>query len=72
MNKLTRKIRDKGYALPEFLKIIGYSLRWYRTHEKEGAAKYEYLRGLIDDTTDLGEHKFANNNGENGGGLNIT
>jgi hypothetical protein len=35
MNKLTRKIKDKGYSLPEFCKEIGYSLRWYRDHEKK-------------------------------------
>tara|TARA_R100000951_G_scaffold107151_1_gene102259 strand:+ start:6825 stop:6986 length:162 start_codon:yes stop_codon:yes gene_type:complete len=32
MNKLTRKIRNKGYTLLEFCEAIGYSLRWYRTH----------------------------------------
>ena len=32
MNKLTRKIRSKGYTLLEFCEIIGYSLRWYREH----------------------------------------
>jgi hypothetical protein len=32
MNKLTRKIRNKGYTLLEFCEVIGYSLRWYREH----------------------------------------
>lgn len=35
MNKLTRKIKGKGYSLPEFCKVIGFSLRWYREHEKQ-------------------------------------
>jgi hypothetical protein len=37
LNKLTRKIRNKGYTLLEFCKLMDICLRTYRTHEhKEG------------------------------------
>lgn len=32
MKKHTRMIRNKGYTVNEFCLMIGYSLRWYRTH----------------------------------------
>lgn len=48
MNTLTRKIKNKGYSLSEFLIVIGFSLRWYREHEKPGAGKHEFLVGKID------------------------
>ena len=49
MNILTRKIKAKGYTLKEFLRKINYSLRWYRTHEIEGAKEHEFLVGQIDE-----------------------
>ena len=49
MNVLTRKIRNKGYSLSEFLIVIGFSLRWYREHEKPGAGKYDFLVGKMDE-----------------------
>lgn len=35
MNKLTRKIKAKGYTLPEGVKAMGISLSTYRKLEKE-------------------------------------
>ena len=49
MNKLTRRIRNKGYTLEEFCQKIGMSLRWYRTHEKEDSPKHLKLVQIIDD-----------------------
>ena len=49
MNKLTRKIKDKGYSLPEFLKEIGYSLRWYRDHEKKDNKQNKMIVDKIDE-----------------------
>ena len=48
MNPLTRKIRNKGYTLKQFLEKIGFSLRWYRTHEIKGAARHDELNNMID------------------------
>lgn len=48
-NELTLKIRAKGYTVNEFLLKIGRSLRWYRTHEIKGAAKYNWLAEKIDE-----------------------
>tara|TARA_R110000765_G_scaffold283346_1_gene380363 strand:+ start:430 stop:594 length:165 start_codon:yes stop_codon:yes gene_type:complete len=48
MNPLTRKIRNKGYTLLEFCEAIGFSLRWYRTHEIKGAARHDKLNRMID------------------------
>jgi hypothetical protein len=53
MNKLTRKIRNKGYTLLEFCEIIGYSLRWYREH----AVKDNKQNKLINDKVDKLENK---------------
>jgi len=49
MNKLTKKIKAKGYTISQFLGTIDRSLRWYRTHEIEGAAKYEFLAKKIEE-----------------------
>jgi hypothetical protein len=48
MNPLTRKIRNKGYTLKQFCEKIGYSLRWYRTHEIKGASRHDELNNMID------------------------
>ena len=48
MNKLTRKIRDKGYTLNEFCHAIGYSLRWYRTHASKDNKQNELIKSEID------------------------
>ena len=52
MNKLTRKIRNKGYTLQQFCDSIGYSLRWYRTHcgqgNKQSAAIEAHINNLED------------------------
>ena len=47
MNTLTRKIKNKGYSLPEFCEIIGYSLRWYRLHEKQDNKQNELITETI-------------------------
>ena len=47
MNPFTRKIRNKGYTLKQFLEKIGFSLRWYRTHAVKGAARHEELSDMI-------------------------
>lgn len=49
MNKLTRKIKDKGYSLPEFCKVQSICLRTYRTYEKEDHALNEMLVRWVDD-----------------------
>ena len=50
MNPVTRKIRDKGYNLGEFCKLIGYSLRWYReyanTDTKQGDKINEFVSNV--------------------------
>ncbi len=48
MNKLTRKIRNKGYTLLEFCKVIGYSLRWYRTHVNKSNKQNDLINEEID------------------------
>ena len=48
MNKLTRKIRNKGYTLNEFCHAIGYSLRWYREHASKDNKQNEFLVRLVD------------------------
>jgi hypothetical protein len=52
INPLTRKIRNKGYTLKQFLEKIGFSLRWYRTHEIKGAARNDELNDMIDNLED--------------------
>jgi hypothetical protein len=49
MNKLRAKINAKGYTLEEFLNHIGFSLRWYRIHEKEGAARNKWLKSKVNE-----------------------
>lgn len=49
MKELRKKIESKGYSLDEFLTEIGFSLRWYRTHSKVGAARYDFLVRKIDE-----------------------
>lgn len=48
MNKLTRKIRDKGYTLIEFCQHIGYSIRWYREHCSKDNKQNELIKSEID------------------------
>ena len=52
MNPLTRKIRNKGYTLLEFCEAIGFSLRWYRTHEWSSGKKHVELKQMIDELED--------------------
>jgi len=47
MNRLTRQIKDKGYSLQEFCKVIGFSLRWYRTHESKDNKQNALIRDAI-------------------------
>ena len=49
MNKLTRKIRNKGYTLNEFCLRIGYSLRWYREHCLKDNKQNELIKTEIDE-----------------------
>lgn len=49
MNKLTRQIKNKGYTLTEFCEHIGYSLRWYRTHEKPDSSKHDVLLSKVNE-----------------------
>jgi len=53
MNKLTRKIRDKGYSLDEFCKANSISLRTYRRHEKENHPKHADLVGVANNTENI-------------------
>ena len=48
MNKLTRKIRNKGYTLNEFCHAIGYSLRWYREHASKDNKQNELIASYVD------------------------
>lgn len=48
MNRLTRKIRNKGYTLLEFCEVIGYSLRWYREHANKDNKQNKYIDSFID------------------------
>ena len=48
MNKLTRKIRNKGYTLLEFCEAIGYSLRWYREHVNKSNEQNDLIVDEID------------------------
>ena len=48
MNKLTRKIRNKGYTLLEFCEVIGYSLRWYREHVNKSNKQNDLINDEID------------------------
>lgn len=52
MNKLTRKIRNKGYTLNEFCHAIGYSLRWYRTHADKDNKQNELIKSEIEGLED--------------------
>ena len=49
MNKLTRKIKDKGYSLPEFCFAHGISLRTYRSYENTSNKNHEKLNKWIND-----------------------
>lgn len=49
MNKLTRKIRNKGYTLIEFCEVIGYSLRWYREHCNKSNKQNELIKTEINE-----------------------
>ena len=48
MNDTTKMIREKGYSLAEFLKVINRSERWYRTHEKTSGKHHTFLLMAID------------------------
>ena len=48
MNRLTRKIRNKGYTLLEFCEAIGYSLRGYRTHVNKSNKQNDLINEEID------------------------
>ena len=48
MNPVTRKIRNKGYNLNEFCKLIGYSLRWYREYANTDTKQGDKINGLVD------------------------
>ena len=48
MNKLTRKIRNKGYTLLEFCDHIGYSLRWYREHASKDNKQNKLINEAVD------------------------
>ena len=48
MNKLTRKIRNKGYTLNEFCHAIGYSLRWYREHASKDNKQNELIAMYVE------------------------
>ena len=48
MNDTTKKIRDKGYLLGEFLLLINRSERWYRSHSHPLAKHYVFLIMAID------------------------
>lgn len=54
-NDLTLRIREKGYTLKEFLDEIGFSLRWYRTHEVVGAKRHQFLSKKVDELINKGE-----------------
>jgi len=49
MNTTTQKIKSKGYSLPEFLKVVGFSLSTYRRYEKQGNDCHSMLTRLIDE-----------------------
>ena len=48
MNKLTRKIKRKGYDLPSFLKKIHFGMSWYRKNEKPNGPDHEFLVSEIE------------------------
>ena len=48
MNKLTRKIRDKGYTLNEFCIHIGQCMRWYSVHKLLDNEQNKLIRSEID------------------------
>ena len=70
MNKLTRKIRDKGYTLNEFCHAIGYSLRWYRTHASKDNKQNELINRLADGIPPI--HKNHKCTIVNVGGIDFT
>lgn len=47
MNITTQKIKAKGYSLPEFLKVVGFSLSTYRRYEKDSSPFNSMLNRLI-------------------------
>jgi len=49
MNSTTQKIKSKGYSLPEFLKVVGFSLSTYRRYESESNDNHVMLTRLIDE-----------------------
>ncbi len=48
MNKLTRKIRDKGYSLEDFCAKHWISLRTYRRYEKTDNQFHDVLVEWVD------------------------
>jgi hypothetical protein len=49
MNSTTQKIKSKGYSLPQFLKVVGFSLSTYRRYEKIDNDNHVMLNRLIDE-----------------------
>ena len=49
MNVLTRKLRDKGYSLDEYCKLIGQCLKWHRMHEREGSTHHDKIVSFINE-----------------------
>ena len=52
MNKLTRKIRNKGYTLKEFCEAIGQCMRWYSVHKNNDNEQNELIKAEIDKLED--------------------
>lgn len=55
MNKIKLAILNKGYTVPEFLKIINRKDDWFRTHSEPGAKDYPFLLMAVEGL----EHKNA-------------
>jgi len=54
MNKLTRKIRNKGYTLNEFCDHIGQCMRWYSVHKNLDNKQNELINKYVDDLPAMG------------------
>ncbi len=52
MNKLTRKIRDKGYTLNEFCIHISQCMRWYSVHKNLDNKQNELIKSEIEGLED--------------------
>ncbi len=49
MNQCTRKLKAKGYSLPQAMKALGISLSTYRRYEKKDHGYNAMLNRLIDE-----------------------